>query len=516
MSVGASIISIITESLYDKPLVVFREYVQNSLDAFSMIGNSGKDDIVDITVQRRANQNNNDVTTGAPIDIFFLDNGSGVAKDDFKTKMISIAKSPKQKTVHIGYKGIGRLSGISYCQRLTFVNILSYNDENYQIYSIDCKQFRDKKNTQKFLDSDVKTAMNQIGSMYDNLKEVNDFIDVAVHTLLRDRKDCFKTRDTGFLVVMEDISQILTETVDMAGGFINELCWLLPVSFKDELYTHNKYGSLLEGLSEEMVEDSIPAKGYPIWLHIDGQKLELRRPITSDMLRDYVFIRKFKDAQDGTYAIALFSFNNNRIAIDRKNPFSGFKVYIDNMLLCDENELLTMLKNLNLTSSTQNELIQTVQAVGVMLYIVDKVNLSANARRTFIDIADTDAINFLQMVSDFITEIYEARYALSAYSKSAEKNKEDANRLKELLNKADVSLQKLANNQMKVELVLSQVGQKDFNELTQNEKKKIIKKIITDETGQDIKEYMDLGPVLNRDCAYKDFVDWFVKKYLKN
>ena len=29
MSVGAGIISIITESLYDKPIVVFREYVKN-------------------------------------------------------------------------------------------------------------------------------------------------------------------------------------------------------------------------------------------------------------------------------------------------------------------------------------------------------------------------------------------------------------------------------------------------------------------------------------------------------
>ena len=32
--VGAGILNIITESLYDKPIVVFREYVQNSVDSF--------------------------------------------------------------------------------------------------------------------------------------------------------------------------------------------------------------------------------------------------------------------------------------------------------------------------------------------------------------------------------------------------------------------------------------------------------------------------------------------------
>ena len=31
--VGAGILNIITESLYDNPIVVFREYVQNAIDA---------------------------------------------------------------------------------------------------------------------------------------------------------------------------------------------------------------------------------------------------------------------------------------------------------------------------------------------------------------------------------------------------------------------------------------------------------------------------------------------------
>ena len=31
--VGAGIVSIITESLYDNPIVIFREYVQNSVDS---------------------------------------------------------------------------------------------------------------------------------------------------------------------------------------------------------------------------------------------------------------------------------------------------------------------------------------------------------------------------------------------------------------------------------------------------------------------------------------------------
>ena len=512
MSVGASIISIITESLYDKPNVVFREYVQNSVDALTKRTHSDQEDAIDIIIQSRVDVSHTSESTTVPLtDVFFLDNGSGIEENAFEDKMKSIAMSSKQKIPNIGYKGIGRLSGISYCQRLTFVNILSYNNKEYQIYSIDCKAFRKKKNTQEFLECDVPTIMNQIGNVYNNFKEVNDFTDNAVCKLLESRADYFKARDTGFLVVMEDISQVLAETVNVRT-FINELSWLLPVRFNEELYTHDKYGTLIQGLSEEMVTDTIPAKSYPICLYLDGQKKKLERPITVDSLRDYVFVRKFNDAQNKVYAIALYAVNNSKIAINRNNPFSGIKVYIDNMLLCEENELLTMLKNLNLTVNTQNELLQTVQGVGVMLYIVDKVNLSANARRTFIDVADTEAIVFLQLVSDFINEILKTRYSLSEYSREVAKHTENRARLEELRAKAIAALQTLAKNSVQVELAVSKVDEVNFDDLHINEKKKIVKKIIMDGIGAKVKEYLELATDFKKDTAYQNFMDWLTTK----
>ena len=512
MSVGASIISIITESLYDKPIVVFREYVQNSVDSLSKIEFADQEDAIDIIIQSRGEApHTGEIATNSFTDIFFLDNGGGIEKDTFVDKMKGIADSSKRKISNIGYKGIGRLSGISYCQRLTFVNILSYKNKEYQIYSIDCKAFRKKKNTQEFLDCDVLTVMDKLGSVYAKFKAVNTFTDNSVRELLESRADYFKTRDTGFLVVMEDISQVLAETVD-ASTFINELSWLLPVRFQEKLTVHNKYGILFQGLSEEKVTDTIPAKSYPICLYLDGQKNLLERPITVDSLRDYVFVRKFSDAQDKVYAVALYAVNNSKIAINRNNPFSGIKVYIDNMLLCEENELLTMLKNLNLTVSTQNELLQTVQGVGVMLYIVDKVNLSANARRTFIDVTDTEAIDFLKLVSDFIIEFLKTRYALSEYSREVTKHTENRARLEDLRKKAIDALQTLAKNSVQVELALSKAEEVKFDDLHINDKKKIVKKIIMEGIGAKVKEYLELAADFKKDTAYQNFVEWLTTK----
>lgn len=54
--VGASIVEIITESLYDKPIVVFREYVQNSADSLAVAELDGS--TADLSVHIWKSQNN--------------------------------------------------------------------------------------------------------------------------------------------------------------------------------------------------------------------------------------------------------------------------------------------------------------------------------------------------------------------------------------------------------------------------------------------------------------------------
>jgi len=120
--VGAEILSIITESLYDNPIVVFREYVQNSIDSiFNTLDYSKKCEV------RIWNSGN---------DLFFLDNGKGIDKNNFQSEMIKIGASKKRKQENLGYKGIGRLSGVPYCEELLFVNIHDYKQRLLQIYII--------------------------------------------------------------------------------------------------------------------------------------------------------------------------------------------------------------------------------------------------------------------------------------------------------------------------------------------------------------------------------------------
>ena len=74
--------NIITESLYDKPVVVFREYVQNAADSFfkSMNCVIEKDDLFCKVWHEKEC-------------LFFLDNGNGIIENQFQDEMRHIAWS---------------------------------------------------------------------------------------------------------------------------------------------------------------------------------------------------------------------------------------------------------------------------------------------------------------------------------------------------------------------------------------------------------------------------------------
>ena len=169
---------------------------------------------------------------------------------------------------------------------------------------------------------------------------------------------------------------------------------------------------------------------------------QIFRPIRREMFRKYICKNNFK------YAIGFHTFSGDKIVIDKKNIFTGIRIYVDNMLLCDENELLQSLKNYDLLSHTLNGQIQSVRGIGAMIYITDKVNISANARRTFIEVTDEDSLEFLKLLAEFVNTVYDTRYAFSNYASAKVKQEKDEKKLETLKNDALENLRKLAKEEI--------------------------------------------------------------------
>lgn len=481
-NVGAGILNIVTESLYDKPIVVFREYVQNAVDSFQKtIGTIDKDKLFcDI----RYLDNN----------LYFLDNGNGIEQDLFLNEMRHIAYSHKKRMVNIGYKGIGRLSGISYCKRLYFINIVSYEEREYQAYIINCEKYNEIKKDDNYNELGFNELMDRIG-VFQNIDECT--LKERVSNILYEHSSMFVEQDKGFLVLLESISSVLQQTIT-DSGIIKELGWLLPVDFKKSLYEmERREKGLFEDLTTPDDNDVVPAVGF----NVIYNGTPIVRPIEESMLRDYTCKCDLK------YAVGFHSFRKDRISVEKANDFSGIRMYIDNMLLCDETELIPVLQKYGFIEHTTNELLQTVRGVGAMIYITDKVSISANARRTFIEVTDNDSLDFLERIAEFVERIYKARYALSKYSSGKKNYETNVNKLNELKESANSALVSLAEEEITVDTEYTEV-KTEFEELSDNEKKQIIKKKITKEINEYIKAYLAQVTTFDFDNAFEDFKVW--------
>lgn len=110
--IGKNVIENLTTAMYEDIKIIYREYIQNSADS---IDKAIKQKIItekEAEIEIYINSENRTIS--------IEDNGVGISKDNFKQYMTSIADSTKDKDHDKGFRGIGRLGGISCCNTLKF------------------------------------------------------------------------------------------------------------------------------------------------------------------------------------------------------------------------------------------------------------------------------------------------------------------------------------------------------------------------------------------------------------
>lgn len=106
--IGTGVFGLVTAGMYDNPLAIYREYVQNSTDAIAGMTASyeGK---VEITIEPSARR------------VRIRDNGPGLSREDALQQLIPIGRSNKQMGTDRGFRGIGRLAGLAFAETVTFM-----------------------------------------------------------------------------------------------------------------------------------------------------------------------------------------------------------------------------------------------------------------------------------------------------------------------------------------------------------------------------------------------------------
>ncbi len=104
---GAGLLGLVTAGMYNDPLSMYREYIQNAADAAAGDGLPERAR-VEVTVD----------VTGRRIRI--RDNGPGLSRREALERLLPIGRSAKRLGTDRGFRGVGRLAGLAFARTISF------------------------------------------------------------------------------------------------------------------------------------------------------------------------------------------------------------------------------------------------------------------------------------------------------------------------------------------------------------------------------------------------------------
>lgn len=223
--IGKDVLELLTSAMYLDPLTIYREYIQNGVDAI--------DEAVAAELYTGRSE--------PKIEIFLdpqnrrariRDNGIGIRRSLFRRRLTSLGASAKRGTRARGFRGVGRLCGLAYCQELV-MRTKARDDDVVSELSWDCRHLRELLRDHAF-SGDLSEIVNRAASLtsrpYKDFPE--HFFEVELVNIPRHKNDL-----------------LLNE--EAVGRYISQVA---PVPFDDK-FTFGRR------ISEFLQEHQIPA-GY--------------------------------------------------------------------------------------------------------------------------------------------------------------------------------------------------------------------------------------------------------------
>lgn len=382
IKMSVRLLETITSALYDDPVILFREYVQNSIDAYneaisSNISNIMRNFFIDINVDTKKHC------------ITITDNGYGIPEELFLERMTGIGNDTKSSIPdQIGFRGIGRLSAFPYCKKLTFLNKPKGSKIVMQ-YCWDGTMFEDLLNHKS--DTDLSKAIDKIA------QRLNDI-------------PAEKLDEHYFKVIIDDYDEELSLFIN-SDKFKNSLCTMLPLKYSPDF----KGQARIKKAYKELIGDTLDKFAFDIMYN--GEKLFKPYSDNNILDSDIVFLEfkykeRAKDLPKEAIGLLWFTFNHKIIA-NKNIPHSGILVRSKNILMGDNNSLaLAMFRNkTDDYITTYRELTQAVQGLFGEL-LINSPRLKDNTKRDWFNV-NAASIELRDIISDFLRRLNTYRYLAS-------------------------------------------------------------------------------------------------------
>jgi hypothetical protein len=179
--IGKDILELLSSSMYVDPMTIYREYVQNAADS-----------IDDARAARQLRTGEGTVTisvdpTGRNVKI--TDDGTGIPYGEFAERLTAFGASKKRGGGARGFRGVGRLAGIGYCQELVFRSRVAGETKVSEI-RWDCKKLKAMLRSSEE-HHDLRQAVSHVVELR-RIPAVNvpeRFFEVEMRGIIRHRND---------------------------------------------------------------------------------------------------------------------------------------------------------------------------------------------------------------------------------------------------------------------------------------------------------------------------------------
>jgi len=133
ITIGRQILDIVTSGMYNNPLMVVREYIQNAVDSI--------DEATEKHLLRKGGGSVKIELEGHNRTLSVEDNGIGVSNEEVKSILCGLGYSEKENGKRRGFRGIGRLGGVGYCEKVVF-ETRRFDCETVAIVQWECQLLR--------------------------------------------------------------------------------------------------------------------------------------------------------------------------------------------------------------------------------------------------------------------------------------------------------------------------------------------------------------------------------------
>lgn len=327
VQVGKYTLESLTTGMYSDPKIVYREYIQNSVDSL--------ENAVNINLLEPQGMRIDIVINAEESAISIRDNGMGIPCAEARETLMNVGNSKKRHSNNRGFRGIGRLGGMSYCDTLIFTTSAE-NESKKTIVSFDCKKLRDLLIPGQYEDMSLSDVLSEITT-------------VVIESEKKEKH--------YFLVEMKNVSSF-SDLLDIktAKSYISQVA---PLPYKSRHFIYSsQLNSFLEGYGYCIEE-------FPIFVGESERDLEpIYKPNRSrfhsdrkKMKVDEIHKMVYFDItiEDELYALGWYG-DCDWYGTLSESEISGFRVRKGNILIGDNKTLNNIFREPRFNGWTQGEL----------------------------------------------------------------------------------------------------------------------------------------------------------------